>query len=91
LQLFENTSTSNFKILEVTLRRDILKQHIFKSGNPQWKVGIDAGIAETRLSAIVRGRLQPTEKEMSALSQTLGVELAVLFPDECQERLAVSR
>jgi transcriptional regulator with XRE-family HTH domain len=72
------------------MRRDILKQHIFKSGSPQWKVGAKAGISETRLSAIVRGKVNPTEKERAALSGTLGVEQSVLFPDECQEQLAAT-
>jgi len=63
------------------VRRDVLKQHIFKSGKQQWKVGVEAGISETRLSAIVRGRVQPTEEEKTALSLALGVERVVLFPE----------
>lgn len=73
-------------------RLDILKQHIFRSGKQQWKIGVEAGISETRISAIVRGKIQPTNEEKAALSRTLRVEQAVLF-DECQEpeRLAAAR
>ena len=63
------------------MRRDVLKQYIFRSGKQQWKVGVEAGISETRLSAIVRGRIQPTEEEKTALSLALGVERVVLFPE----------
>lgn len=72
-------------------RLDVLKQHIFKSGKQQWKIGVEAGISETRLSAIVRGRVQPTEEEKAALSATLGEAEEYLFDQVEQQQTSFSK
>jgi len=57
-------------------------RHKSSTGEGQGKIGIRAGIVETRLSAIVHGRITPTPDERAALSKVLGVPEDTLFATE---------
>lgn len=61
---------------------DILKRYIFRSGNYQVKIGIQAGIGEIRMSGIINGRILPTDAEKKSLSKVLGMDQTELFPEE---------
>lgn len=56
-----------------------LKLAILRSGLTQRQVSIRAQIPETRLSAIVRQRADPTVDERSAMAQVLGQPADTLF------------
>lgn len=49
-----------------------LKIAIISSGKFQREIGFDARIAESRLSEIVRGRVNPTPVERASLTRVLG-------------------
>ncbi len=53
---------------------------ILESGRTQRDLSLDARIPETRVSAIVRGRVEPTVDEKRALSRVLGRPVDQLFP-----------
>jgi transcriptional regulator with XRE-family HTH domain len=59
--------------------RLVLKSAIWASGLSQLEVGLRARIGESRLSSIVRGRVQPTEDEGDRLAQVLGMSASALF------------
>lgn len=59
-----------------------LKMAIFKSGKTQWDIAERAGMHETRLSKIVRGRMQPNGDEKKALAKALKKTVHDLFPEE---------
>ena len=67
------------------LRRE-LKFAIIDSGRTQREVSIRTGIPETRLSAIVRNRVDPSEQERAALAFFLGRPATDLFGDTELER-----
>lgn len=53
---------------------------IFRSGKTQWDIAERADMHETRLSKIVRGRLQPSDDEKKALAKALKLTVVELFP-----------
>ena len=63
------------------LRLEIWK-HTGKTGESQGKIGLKAGIVESRLSLIIRGRVESTKEERKALAQVLGVSEKILFKCE---------
>ncbi len=50
-----------------------LKLALIKNGDPQYVIAKRMGISETRLSGIIRGRIEPTPAESARLSELLGV------------------
>jgi len=58
-------------------------KHREKNDISQGQIGLKAGITESRLSLIVRGRVEPTKKERRALAQVLGIDEKILF--ECEQ------
>lgn len=56
-----------------------LKDAIARSGKKQNVIARAAGIDETRLSHIVRGRLQANQKERAALARATGVPVRRIF------------
>jgi hypothetical protein len=62
-----------------------LKLAILRSGLTQREVSLRARIPETRLSAIVRSRVAPTDTERSALSRVLEKPDDALFTRTPQE------
>jgi hypothetical protein len=52
--------------------RTNLKVAIWNSGRSQRVVGLDARIAESRMSELVRGMSDPTPAERDALTRVLG-------------------
>lgn len=59
-----------------------LKMAIFESGETQWVIAERADIHETRLSKIVRGRLEPNKEEKTAIARALKRRVHDLFPAE---------
>jgi len=57
-----------------------LKLAIFSRRKTQIEIAKRAGIHETRLSKIVRGHLDATPEEQSALARALRTTVAELFP-----------
>jgi transcriptional regulator with XRE-family HTH domain len=57
-----------------------LKLAIVRSGRSQREIAQYAAIGEVRLSAIVQGRLTPTEEEKDRLARVLGRRVDGLFP-----------
>ena len=45
-----------------------------------WRVAMKVEMSQARLSGIVHGRLQPTEREQRALAKILGKPVQELFP-----------
>lgn len=58
-----------------------LKIALLESGKPQGEIATLARIHETRLSAIVRGRVTPTESERLRLAGVLSRPVDQLFPE----------
>ena len=56
-----------------------LKMAVLMLGSPQYHVAARAGMSETRLSRIMRGRIEPTPEERMHLPEALGVPVAELF------------
>lgn len=65
------------------LRLEIWK-HTDQTGESQGKIGLKAGIVESRLSLIIRGRVEPAPEERKALAQVLDVDEAILFDEREQ-------
>jgi hypothetical protein len=57
-----------------------LKVALLESGRPAYAIAAAAGISETRLSRLVRGRVRPTPAEGKVLARELGRQVADLFP-----------
>ncbi len=66
-----------------------ITHHKIKTKLSQAKIGLQAGIIESRLCNIVKGKVEATPKERKALSRVLKVDEAILFAEN--EKLAVSR
>ena len=56
-----------------------LKVAILASGEAQWEIARRAAIAETKLSKVIRGRVELSEDERRRLSDVLGIPAADLF------------
>jgi transcriptional regulator with XRE-family HTH domain len=65
-----------------------LKFALVRSGRSQREVSIESKIPETRLSAIVRGRAEPTPAERCALACVLNQHSSDLFPQEAGRAIA---
>ncbi|MCC6651695.1 MAG: helix-turn-helix transcriptional regulator [Candidatus Eisenbacteria bacterium] len=50
-----------------------LKLALLENGGPQYVIARKMGVSETRLSRIIRGRIEPTPAETARLSELLGV------------------
>ena len=48
-----------------------LKVAVVSSGRPQFEIAVAAGMSETKLSRIVRGRASPTEEEALRIARAL--------------------
>jgi len=57
-----------------------LKFALLRCGVPQFQIAQQAGISETKLSRLVRGRLSPSLDEATRLAQLLKEPLKRLFP-----------
>jgi len=62
-----------------------LKVAVWRSGRTQRAIARQTDIAETRLSDLVRGWKQPTEREQVALAVALGESVDALFGATQQE------
>jgi len=62
--------------------RMALKGAIYEAGRSQREVARLADLSESRMSAITRGWVAPTEEERAALSRVLGTAAEELFPEE---------
>ena len=58
-----------------------LKVAILSSGRTQRAVSLAAGIPETKLSAITRGRCEPDADERHRIATVLGVPESRIFPE----------
>lgn len=58
-----------------------LKMAILRSGRSQWEIARDIGISETRLSRILRGRVEVRDEEREALARILGATMGELFDE----------
>ena len=58
-----------------------LKVAIVQSGRKQVEIARSARISETRFSHIVRGRLEPTDKERDRIAKALHRSESDLFPE----------
>jgi len=56
-----------------------LKNALLRSGAPQYEIARRAGLNETALSRIVRGRRSATPDERQKLAKALGMDEAMLF------------
>ncbi len=63
-----------------------LKLTLLERGEHQYEIAARVGVSETRMSRIVRGRLEPTEAERKALARALGVAESELFPKTSSAR-----
>jgi transcriptional regulator with XRE-family HTH domain len=57
-----------------------LKVAILERGRTQIEVAHRTGIAESRLSKIVRGHVEPTKAERRCIAKELGADEASIFP-----------
>ncbi len=57
-----------------------LKLALLRRGELQYEFASRLGIGETRLSRIVRGRVDPTPEERKGIAKALGMTEAELFP-----------
>ena len=60
-----------------------LKQAITEDGRKQYWIAARAGMAESKLSKIVRGLIVPSKEEQEKLAEILGREKGALFSDIC--------
>ena len=61
-----------------------LARHYKNTKETRGKVGIRAGITESRLSTIVHGKSEATAEERAALARVLGIDEAYLFAQDRQ-------
>ena len=61
--------------------QETLKMALLRRGQPQYELASRLGIGETRLSRIVRGRVQATAEERLQIADALGVAEKDLFPN----------
>jgi transcriptional regulator with XRE-family HTH domain len=64
------------------LARAALRHAIFAKNLQQQLVAKKVGMSDARLSRIIRGWLDPSDKEKRALSRLLEVPVEELFPGE---------
>lgn len=64
-----------------------LKLAVLNSGRPQFEIAIAAGLSETKLSRIVRGRAKPTESEAVRIAGALDMSAEQLFGNPRGRRL----
>lgn len=62
--------------------RIALKMATYEAGRSQREVARLADLSESRMSAITRGWVNPTEEERAALARALGKTVEELFPEE---------
>lgn len=67
-----------------------IAKHKEKTGKKQGKIGLEAGITETRLSMIIYQRVEATSEERTGLSRVLDIAEEVLF-DESEQLTASNR
>lgn len=65
---------------QILMMQLVLKMKLLERPEPQYELAARAGMSETRLSRIIRGRIQPTAEERKKLAEVLGVPEAELFP-----------
>jgi len=58
-----------------------LKLALFSLGQTQYQLAARTGMSETRLSRIVRGRVEPTAEEKKRLAEAVGVSVTELFEE----------
>jgi transcriptional regulator with XRE-family HTH domain len=51
-----------------------LREIRFRRGASQYSIQRDSGVHQSRVSLIERGLVKPTDKEMGAIAQALGVD-----------------
>lgn len=56
-----------------------LKLALICSGRPSYLIAASAGLSESRLSRIVKGRLDPTDAELTRLAKALGVPVTSIM------------
>lgn len=61
-----------------------LKVALLESGMHQYEVATRAGLSETELSRLVRGRRTPTRAELHRLAAVLGVDVDDLGPPQSE-------
>ena len=59
-----------------------LKHALVDHAEPAWKVAMQLGICDVRLSKIVRGLIKARKIEKEALAEILGKNETDLFPQE---------
>jgi len=64
------------------MMRMALKIALLESHRTQRDIAREAGLPESRVSDIVRGWANPRVEEAQALSKTLDISIAQLFPHE---------
>jgi len=65
--------------MEDFLIKNNLKKHRIASGRPQWKLALQAGIAESRVCILEQGA-PPRTMEREKLSRALGVTPQEIWP-----------
>ena len=58
----------------------LIKVALLRRGELQYEFASRLGMGETRLSRIVRGRVDPTAEERKDIADALGLPEAELFP-----------
>lgn len=71
-----------FQTMRAVTPRAALRDAIFRSGMSQREVAKLAGMPESYLSQIVRGRMNPTDTQIDAIAAALGQSADALFAQE---------
>jgi hypothetical protein len=67
-----------------------IAKHKERTKEMQGDMGLRAGIKESRLCHIIKGRLEPTPEERASLARILGVPEDVLFEDNARKQPLVT-
>jgi hypothetical protein len=66
-------------------------RHKEKTGKTQGEIGLEAGMVESRLCYIVRGKIDPTQTEKEGLARVLGMQEEILFGDSKKIPIAAAK
>lgn len=69
----------------------VIGRHREQTGKTQGQIGLEAGITESRLCYIVKGKREPTAKETEGLARVLGVSEDILFGDDRKAPIAMTK
>jgi transcriptional regulator with XRE-family HTH domain len=61
--------------------KKLLKLKVLELGIPQYELARELGLSETRLSRIIRGRLDPTADEREKIARCLHTSVKELFDE----------